>query len=100
VSDGPKYPRCTIDSTEMISFLIVAALAAAPAKKHPEPDTIPPAGAQIVIHVSKEEFPRAKDECDLANLLREDLENTGKGMVNLNVRARINAIMKRLPKEQ
>jgi hypothetical protein len=59
-----------------------------------------PAGKQIVIHVKLEEFARAKDECDLANLLREDLENTGKGIVDLNLRSRINAIMRRLPKEQ
>lgn len=53
----------------------------------------------ITIRVSPDAYPRTKDIADLVPLLIEDFENSGKGMVDLKLRARIDAIMKRLPKE-
>jgi hypothetical protein len=80
-----------------LGFWLIATLLTDPA---PKPAAIPPAAHEFVIHVTVAEYPRAKDESDLVNLLREDLQNTGKGLVNLKLRDRINAIMKRLAKEE
>ena len=54
----------------------------------------------ITIRVRPEAYPRANDIATLMPLLREDFENMGKGMVDVKLRNRINAIMRRLPREE
>lgn len=54
----------------------------------------------ITIRVKPEAYPRANDIATLMPLLREDFENMGKGMVDVKLRNRINAIMRRLPREE
>jgi hypothetical protein len=85
----------------MLSLCLLAwALADKPAEPKPaEANQAQQAPSVIKIRVSPEAFPRAKDTADLMNLLLEDFKNQGKGIVDENLRKRIEAIMRRLPKE-
>lgn len=80
-------------------LLAVPAAASTPKPKPPAPADVPPVETRKVIHVTPGEFARAKDEVDLDDLLREDLENTNKGVLDLKLRDRINVILLRLAKE-